>query len=202
MVQKKTLAIIAVLLSLVIGLGAAVAVLNSHVLYLTSKLELNTGLNKPAALQPAITYDTTVWYYKNGKLYAVFEHPGTVTNLGKNFTLGKITGDADYNMTQYLYNATFVSIGNQGSLSAASTVLPAEWNRTAGSVHDVAYNTFNVTAVFYPDAGPYTADCFGLNFGSDTIGEDYSLFGYDTFNEVTGIDDTFTINVEIQVTIT
>jgi hypothetical protein len=55
-----------------------------------------------------------------------------------------------------------------------------------------------LTCTFYPDdGGPYTADCIGLNY--DDAGN--NLWGYDTFSEVTGIDDTFTINVEFKVSV-
>jgi hypothetical protein len=116
--------------------------------------------------------------------------------LGLNITLGKLCGDTDFWVAEYAKNVTYISIGNQGSLSTSSVVLPGEWNRTQGTVSNEAYNHFNVTATFYPDAGPYTADCLGLNL--DTSGSD--LWGYDTFTEVTGIDDTFTINVYVEVT--
>jgi hypothetical protein len=54
--------------------------------------------------------------------------------------------------------------------------------------------------VFYPSTGPYTADCIGLNWEGG-IGNDYSLWGYDTFSEVTGIDSTFVITTEFQITV-
>jgi hypothetical protein len=203
-VKLRTLsAILGALIMVTIALGFTVVLMAENILALNSKLELSLKTNpvqgNDLLFAPAVIH-TTVTYYKNGAFYAQYHHPGTVTKLGLNFTLGKISGYSTYyNMTQYLYNTTFVSIGNQGTLNSDSTVLPGEWNRTTGLIHDAAYNQFNVTAVFYPDTGPYTADCFGLNFGSGTIGMAYTLWGYDTFSEVTGIDDTFTINVEIQV---
>jgi hypothetical protein len=125
---------------------------------------------------------------------------GSMTKIGINCTFGKLTGiAASYNMTQYPYNITSISIGNQGSLNSDSTVLPGEWNRTTVTPHDVAYNTCNFTAVFKPDTGPYTADCIGLNIGPVTIGLAYTLICYDTFTEVTGIDNTFTITVEYRL---
>jgi len=125
---------------------------------------------------------------------------GSVTKLGINCTFGKLTGiAASYNMTQYPYNITSISIGNQGTLTTDTTVLPGEWNRTAVTAHDAAYNTCNFTASFKPDTGPYTADCIGLNIGPVTIGLPYTLLAYDTFTEVTGIDNTFTITVEYRL---
>jgi hypothetical protein len=151
---------------------------------------------------PNAVIHSTIYVYEYGKLIGVYHHPGVVTQLGMNYTLGKITGySTSYNMTQYTYNCTYVSIGNQGSLSATSTVLPGEWNRTTGTIHDATYNSFNVTAVFAGTSGTQTADCLGLNFGSATIGTAYTLWGYDTFTEVTGIDSTFTITIEIKVSL-
>ena len=129
-------------------------------------------------------------------------HAGVVTNLGDNQTLFKLFGDTDmqYGVIPFTDNATFISIGNQGSLSTSSVVLPGEWNRTAGTVEDEAQSQLNITCTFYPDdSGPYTADCIGLNFNATASAN--NLWAYDTFTEVTGIDDTFTINVEFQVSV-
>ena len=56
----------------------------------------------------------------------------------------------------------------------------------------------NVSCTFYP-SGSQTADCIGLNFGAGAGSND--LWAYDTFDQVTGIDDTFTINVDFKVTV-
>lgn len=136
-----------------------------------------------------------ITFYKNGELYYTQYHAGAMTKLGLNITLAKLTGDSWYNLTAYNLNETYISIGNQGSLDSDSKVLPGEWNRTLATVEDEAYNSFNLTCTFYPDAsGPYTADCIGINLQSG-IGKN-DLTGYDTFIEVTGIDETFTITVE------
>lgn len=147
----------------------------------------------------------TITMTKNGE--KVFEqyHAGVLTQLGMNYTMGRLTGNASYyNMTTYpttASNITYVSIGNAGSLSNAITVLPGEWNRTTALQHYGLYNSCNFTAVFHPDTGPYTADCIGLNFYSATIGANYTLWGYDTFSEVTGIDNTFVITIEFKITV-
>jgi hypothetical protein len=138
---------------------------------------------------------TRIKMYQNGELIFNEYHAGAVTKLGLNVTLGKLTGDSWYNLTTYMLNTTYIGIGNQGTLTTDSVVLPGEWNRTLGAIEDQAYNSFNITCTFYPDAGPYTADCIGLYY--DDVGN--NLWGYDTFSEVTGIDDTFTITVEIKV---
>lgn len=140
----------------------------------------------------------TINVFQYGTLILSEYHAGVITDLGDNATLVKMFGDSDYNTTLYSMNATYISIGNQGSLSTSSTVLPGEWNRTAGTVEDENQSWLNITATFYPDSGPYTADCIGLNFES-TVGVN-DLYAYDTFTEVTGIDDSFTINVEFKIT--
>ena len=129
-------------------------------------------------------------------------HSGVVTKLGDNMTLFWIFGDTDMqvNNIPYLDNGTFITIGNQGTLTEDSVVLPGEWNRTAGTVEDETQSQLNITCTFYPDdAGPYTADCIGLN--TNVTASANNLIMYDTFSEVTGIDETFTINVEFQISV-
>ena len=143
---------------------------------------------------------STITITNNGKTTLSEYHAGVLTQMGMNLTLAKLTGNSTYyNMTTYNMNLTYVSIGNQGSLSSASTVLPGEWNRTAALVHDATYNSFNLTAVIYPNTGPYTADCLGVNYEAG-IGNN-ALLGYDTFTEVTGITNTFVITLEVKITI-
>lgn len=141
---------------------------------------------------------TQITFLKNGIPILSEYHAGHVTNLGLNITLGKLSGNTTFWLAEYAKNVTYISIGNQGTLTTASVILPGEWNRTVGTINNVAYNHFNVSCTFHPGTGPYTADCIGLNLG--TSGND--LWGYDTFTEVTGIDNTFTINVKIEVTAT
>jgi len=138
--------------------------------------------------------------WSNGEKIFDEYHAGVVTDIGDNVTLAKLFGDSDFNVTAYALNCTYISIGNQGSLSTSSTILPGEWNRTAATIEDETQSQLNVTATFYPDSGPYTADCIGINWESG-IGKDTVLWGYDTFSEVTGIDDTFTITVEFQISV-
>ena len=136
--------------------------------------------------------------YRGTELILDEYNAGAVTDIGDNMTLAWIFGDSDYGVADYMYNATYISIGNQGTLNTASTQLPGEWNRTAGTVEDQSQSWLNITCTFYPDTGPYTADCIGLNWKSSG---DLNLWAYDTFSEVTGIDDTFTINVEFKITV-
>jgi len=138
--------------------------------------------------------------WQNGELVFDEHHSGNVTDLGDNMTLFWIFGDTDMQVNDipYLANGTYISIGDQGSLSDSSTVLPGEWNRTVATVEDETQSQLNLTCTFYPDAGgPYTADCIGLNTNATASAN--NLIMYDTFSEVTNIDETFTINVEFQI---
>ena len=127
-------------------------------------------------------------------------HAGKVTELGENMTLAWIFGDSDYNVTEYMCNVTYISIGNKGSLSESSVVLPGEWNRTAGVIDNEHQSYLNISCTFYPDNVGYTADCIGLNWNS-TASSTGNLWAYDEFTEVTGIDETFTINVDFKITV-
>jgi hypothetical protein len=147
---------------------------------------------------PHYEVHATIKVWKGNQLILNEYHAGNVTNLGLNLTMTKLSGNVGaYNQTTYPMNCTFISIGNRGALTKASTELPGEWNRTTATFEDPAYNSFNLTCTFYPDTGPYTADCIGVNYQTG-IGNG-ALFCSDIFTEVTGIDDTFTINVEFKV---
>lgn len=166
----------------------------NNVLFLSGNLNVNVASNTPI--------HGKVSFYRNGVLVASFVHPGEVTNIGLNYTLYKLFGNSTWQYADlpYLDNATYISIGNQGALSQASTVLPGEWNRTAGTISkNTGQSVLNISCTFYPAAGPYTADCIGLNLNATASAN--NLWAYDTFVEVGGIDDTFTINVEFEVTI-
>jgi len=126
---------------------------------------------------------------------------GVVTDIGDNMTLYYIFGNDTMQVgsLSYLANASWISIGNQGTLTASSTQLPGEWNRTALTVHTPIQSGLNASCTFYPDTnGPYTADCLGINLESTGDG---NLIFYDTFTEVTGIDETFEINIQFKVTV-
>lgn len=196
--NKKLYALVSLVLVLSLSLGSAFYFFNGNNLNINGDAGLNVQSNQQQ-VNPTYKVDATIYFTrepKPGEVVLV----GSWTKMGINATFGKITGlAASYNMTQYLYNVTSMSIGNQGVLNTDSTVLPGEWNRTAVTPHDALYNSINYTAVFKPDAGPYTADAFGLNIGPVTIGLDYTLIAYDTFTEVTGIDNTFTITGEFRI---
>lgn len=198
--DKKTTAFLSI-----ITLALLIA---GFIVYAVKVDDKNLTINGSAKLKPSIeSRDNRLPYEvhtriiiekegENGREEVLNEyHAGVVTNYGLNLTFNKLFGNSTgYNATEYNYNLTHVGIGNQGTLTAASTVLPGEWNRTvADSQHDLSYNQGNWTLVIYPGSGPYTADCLGVYCHATNN----CLFLYDTFNEVTGIDDTFTITLEI-----
>ena len=157
----------------------------------------NGGNSTEVGLTAEVHSRVRMWQY--GTLIFDEYNSGLITDIGDNATLMWIFGDSDYNVDDYLDNATYISIGNEGSLSSASTQLPGEWNRTQGTVEDESQSWLNITCTFYPDSsGPYTADCIGLNW--ENAG-DNNLWAYDMFTEVSGIDETFTINVEFKVSV-
>lgn len=167
-----------------------------HIANLTGNVDINLNMRSG----PSGSVHTLITIEKKGEIIFQEYHAGALTQLGMNVTLGKLTGNTTYyNMTQYNLNLTYVSIGN-GAPSATSEVLPGEWNRTYGNVHDATYNSFNITAIFKATSGSQTASCIGLNLESGIGVND--LWGYDTFGAVSGIDSTFVITVEIKVTIT
>lgn len=200
MQNKKYMMAIALVAVLALGFFVVGYKTAETTIYIESNIGLSSGIDNPAQSKEVSSVHCRIRMYKQGELVMDQYHSGVVTDLGDNATLGKLFGDSAYNLTQYDMNATYISIGNQGSLSTASTVLPAEWNRTIGTVEDQAQSQMNITCTFYPDTGPYTADCIGLNFDA-AIGSDTNLWAYDTFNEVTGIDNTFTINIEFQISV-
>jgi len=196
--RKVDVELIALILASIL-LVVALSIPSTINLYINGQTNLGTGINKNL---PEVHILVTI--EKSGKTILRQYHAGYVTKIGMNFTLGKLTGNTTlYNGTQFYtnnYNITYVSIGNQGTLNTDSTVLPGEWNRTSATQHDGLYNSCNWTAVFTGTTGSQTADCVGLNWVSG-IGMAYSLFCYDTFTEVTGIDSTFTITIEFKVSL-
>jgi len=185
-----------------VGVGSALIAIVVWTAFLMSfapqKLNFNGSVNVDLE---AKSIHATVTFYKEGKLYAQHHHAGVVTDIGDNMTIFWASGDSDFKVGSMLYswNISHIGIGNQGTLNSTSTVLPGEWNRTAiTSVDNKIQSTINFTTVIYPDSnGPYIADCIGLYINATG---NY-LWAYDTFTEVTGIDETFTINVEFQVSV-
>ncbi len=165
-------------------------------------LNLRGEITQTASVNPNGVVHCQITIWKGTKMLWSQYHAGHTTKLGNNMTLFKLFGNVSYRYDSITYkqNATYISIGNMGTLTTSSTVLPGEWNRTVGATKTIpGTNQINITATFHPDSsGPYTADCIGGNFGATANGNDLAF--YDTFTEVTGIDQTFTINVEFSFT--
>jgi len=182
--------------TLVIQHNALVDQYNQLIEYLFS---LNSGEGASSIGQKSLVHmRIQIW---DGDVLVLDEYcSGVVTDLGDNMTLYKWFGDADmqYESLAHNVNCSWISIGNQGTLTSASTQLPGEWNRTTLAVDNEHQSYLNASCTFYPDdQGPYTADCIGINCASSGDG---NLVYYDTFTEVTGIDEDFTINVDFKIT--
>lgn len=185
------------------GVVAAVAIAVVVTALLTSAYYTSLNIYGSAGLDFEVgSIHANIIMTRNGVEVFHQYHAGAMTNLGANLTMAKLTGNLTgaYNATTYMLNTTWISIGNAGTLNAASTVLPGEWNRTTTTMHDCTYNSFNLTAVFSGTTGTQTADCIGINYETG-IGKDGTLWGYDTFTEVTGIDSTFTITIEFKISV-
>lgn len=200
MQNKKIIMAITLIACLAVGFFAVGYKVAETTIYIESEVGMTSGIDNPVESHPKSDVHCRIRIYEQGTLVLDEYHSGIVTDLGDNATLAKLFGDSSYNLTQYNMNATFISIGNLTSMDSTHTILQGEWNRTAGTVEDQGASTLNITAIFYPDAGPYIADCIGLNLEGG-IGVDDSLWAYDTFSEVTGIDDSFTINIEFSITV-
>ena len=149
-----------------------------------------------------ITIHTQITVYKGTELILNENHAGVVTDLGDNMTLYKLLGDSDHQYGSLNSSAytPFISIGNDtGTLSASSTVLPNEWHRELATVDAETQSSLNFSCVISGadiPAGTQTADCIGVCLTNSDDAND--LHAYDTYTQITGIDSTFTINVDIQ----
>lgn len=147
----------------------------------------------------------TVWIYHHDKLIYYYSGPDPFTTIAENLTIQKWTGNVTYfgSMTAYLYNCSWVSIGN-GTCSASTTYLPWEWDRVAASQTALTSTSFNMTATFTPPVTPpasVPADVMGINYQSLTANTS-DLFAYFPWtSQVTGIDNTFTITINIEVSL-
>lgn len=188
-IQKKTLVFSTAILITALTIGFLVVNFNDTILNNSGSAHVDFSLGS--------VHSRIIIRNGDGEVVLDEYHAGAVTKLGLNLTFAKLLGNATaYNMTTYPYNLTHVGIGNQGTLNTDSVVLPGEWNRTvADTQHTLSYNSANWTLVIHPGTGPYTADCLGVYYHASNN----ALFLYDTFSEVTGIDDTFTITLEIQL---
>lgn len=147
---------------------------------------------------------STIKQYRwiDGVPYLIYSygHPAVLCNIGKNYTAMKISGNAAWPFNdEALYNVTFIALGHDVGLSAASTELPGEWNRTAGSFEYLGVGNWNYSASFFP-SGSGTTNSTSLNWKTG-IGTDDSMWAYDTFSTIS-YTDADQIDVEWEVTVT
>lgn len=142
--------------------------------------------------------DCTIEQWRDGILIYSFGDNEVMTNIGKNFTAMKLSGDTDWITTDFAENVTYLGFGDQGSLSESSTSLPSEKTRfdVSANFTYISLGKWNYTGYWYPDASS-TADCCGMYWKSS--GE--NLYCYDTFGEIS-YTDADTIISKWQFTIT
>lgn len=136
------------------------------------------------------------WRWIDGEKYLIYsyEHPAALTQIGENYTGMKISGDVawPYN-DEALYNVTFIALGHDVGLGTTSTVLPGEWNRTAGTFEYIAIGQWNYTASFFP-SGSGSTNSTSLNWKTG-IATDNCMWCYDTF---TTIDYTSNDQIDVE----
>lgn len=143
----------------------------------------------------------TIWINQNGKLVYYQSGLDPLTDLGFNLTFAKLSGSSSYNLTTYNMNATYISLGNytaSASLNSTCIVLPNEFIRNSTTIHAQVYNGYNLTCLFNGFSGTNSSNCFGINYSPNFNSND--LFAYTSFSQITGIDNTFSITIEAQIT--
>lgn len=136
------------------------------------------------------TVECTVEQWRDGILLYRFGDSEVLTDIGKNFTAMKISGDTDWDETDFMKNVTYLGWGDQngGSLSASSTQLPGEIvrNDVSANFTYISLGKWNYTGYWYPSASG-TTDCCGMYWGAMN-GYNNTLYCYDTFGEISYTD--------------
>ena len=145
--------------------------------------------------------ECTIEQWRDGILIYRFGDSEVMTNIGKNFTAMKLSGDTDWDTTDFAKNVTYLGFGDQGSLSASSTQLPSEAIRfdVSANFTYISLGKWNYTGYWYP-TGSGTTDCCGMYWGAMN-GDNATLYCYDTFGEISYTSDD-TIISKWQFTIT
>jgi hypothetical protein len=150
----------------------------------------------------SLRFDLTGWlkYYQGNDLVCIEEIGSTLADIGKKYTVMKLTGNLSHSLiASFMYNLTYIALGTDEGLTASSTVLPNEWNRTLANQELLdTEKAFNLTATIYP-SGSGSTNSTSINWKSG-IGTANSMWCYDTF-----ITKDYTSNdhfeIEWQVTI-
>lgn len=164
--QKKTILGISLIVIAAFTLGAALP--NKWIFPQIYRTELirtvNIGPPNSNIVNLEIIGDSYVYQYRDGVLIYYYEHPGVVTNFGRNYTAAKFTGSilawslsgTPLNFANdYMGNLTYVAMGldNSPHLSASATVLPSEATRVtvpAANFTVISLAKFNMTAYWRP----------------------------------------------------
>jgi hypothetical protein len=153
------------------------------------------------SLKYGLSYNVyaTLTITKNGKLFLYWSGLDPLTNLGFNLTCAKLSGSNSYNLTTYNLNTTFVVLANYTTITpnSGSVTLQNEFMIVSGIIHAQVYNGYNITGTFSGFTGTNSTNVFGLCY-ENGLGNN-ALFAYTTFNLITGIDNTFTFTIEIQI---
>lgn len=161
---------------------------------------VHCGENPYQQFQIRFKVDSYLYQYRDGILIYSYEHPGVVTNIGRNYTAQKLTGAnlAWIPAGQYNYNLTAVSMGLDSTthLSTGSTKLPTESTRVtvpAGNFTYISLARFNMTAYYHP-AGTGDMNCSAIQWQTGA-GSDNNLFCYDIYTtfSYTGADTIIVI---------
>jgi hypothetical protein len=162
-------------LALTILIGALVSTIVLEI-YFLNMLSRRGGLNIDFNLV------NSVRAYENGVLKYSFGDTEVMTNIGKNFTAFKLSGNTAWlDAGSMLKNVTYMSWGDQGSLSATSVILPSEIIRydVKANFTYISLGKWNYTGYWKP-TGSGNVDCVGLNWHSSGN----NLYCYDVFTQI------------------
>lgn len=184
----------------IIGTCFSIELKTTEIYYKVYPQTITVYAGTPTAF--SLRFDLTGWlkYYQGNDLVCIEEIGSTLTDIGKKYTVMKLTGNLSHSLiADFLYNLTYIALGTDEGLTASSTVLPNEWNRTLG--HQELLDTekaFNLTATIYP-SGSGSTNSTSINWKSG-IGTASSMWCYDDFltKDYTSNDH---FEIEWQVTI-
>lgn len=202
--SKKSIAKYTAIISIVLLISLCVRI-NINVTEVHRKVYHTTYIVKAGLPHSGLTLhiDLSGWlkFYEGNRLAFITELGSAMTDIGKNLTMAKISGNTSIALiSDYLYNLTYIALGTDVGLTTSSTVLPNEWNRTLAN-QEILNNghTINLTATIYP-SGSGSTNATSVNWKSG-IATDNSMWCYDTFATKTYTsEDHFEIEWQIQIT--
>lgn len=131
----------------------------------------------------------TIEQWRNGILIFSVGDTEVMTDIGKNFTAMKLSGDTEWTTTDFAKNITYLGFGDQGSLSSSSTQLPSEITRfdVSANFTYISLGKWNYTGYWFP-SGSGNVDCSGMYWGAMN-GDNATLYCYDTFGQIAYTSD-------------